>query len=114
MRNTKFFIFLVLLYSITSSGMYEVYKEKKKLKDFEKSLKNMLYLIHVKNAVKCIQENFQDDNDIEFIEKITNSAIGNYYKQKYYLLKEFDRYKKCIVENTRYYQNGKYKREYYY
>ena len=114
MNNRKIFIIFVLIYSIASSGIYEVFKEKKKLKDFQKSLKNMLHLIHVKNTVKCIQENFHEDNDKEFIEKITNSAIGNYYKQKYYLLKGYNRYKKCIVENTCYYQNGKYKREYYY
>ena len=114
MCNIKLFIFFVLISSIASSGIFEVFKEKKKIKDFEKSLKNMLYLIHIKNTVQCIEENFKDNNDKEFIEKLSNSAIGNYYKQKYFLLKEFKRYKKCIMENIRYYQNGKFKREYYF
>ena len=114
MKNIQITIIIILLYYISASVIFEVFKEKKKQKDFEKSLKNIINLIHIKNTVKCIEENFKENNDKEFIEKIANSAIGNYYKQKHLLFKEYNKYKKCIIENTHYYPNGKYKREYYY
>ena len=114
MNTNQIFIILVLISSIISSGIYEVYKEKQKLKEFEKSLENLVYFIHIKNAVKCIEENFENEEDKEFIEDITNYAIGNYHKQKSFLFKKYNRYEECIINNTHYYPNGKYKREYYY
>ena len=108
------FCFLILFISISTSGIYELFKEKQKQKEFEDSLKNIFDYIHIKNAVKCIENNFEDKEDKKFIKKIRNYSIGNYYAQKSLLLTKFKRYKKCIKENISYYPNGKFKREFYY
>ena len=114
MKTIQIYIILYLICYILSSGIFEAFKEKKKLKDFGKSIKNMMKIIHIKNSVKCIEENFKEENDKEFIQKLTNSAIGNYFKQKDLLMKKYDKYKKCISKNTHYYPKGKFIKGYYY
>ena len=114
MNKITILIISFLISSVISSGMYELFKEKQKQKEFEESLREMIDLVNIKDVAKCIEENFKGKNDIEFVENLKNYSIGNYYNQKYFLFKKYKKYKKCIKKNTHYYENGKFKREYYY
>ena len=109
-----FFSFLILLVSVTSSGIFELYKERQRQKEFEESLKKLLDKINIKKVVKCIEENFKEDIDKEFIDKLKNKSIGNYHAQRTFLFTQYKRYSKCIKANMLYYPNGTFKREYYY
>ena len=108
------FSFLILLISVASSGMFELYKEKQRQKEFEESLKNLLDKINIKKVVNCIENNFKEDIDKEFINKIKNKLIGNYKAQRTFLFAQYKRYSKCIKENILFYPNEGVQREYYY
>jgi len=108
------FSFLILLVSVTSSGIFELYKEKQRQKEFEESLKNLYDKINIKKVVKCIEENFKEDADKEFISKLKNKSIGIYKAQRTFLFTQYKRYSKCIKEGILYFPNEKFKREYYY
>lgn len=108
------FYFLILLASITSSGIFELYKEKLRQKEFEESLKKLLDKINIKKIVKCIENNFTEDIDKEFVDKIKNKSIGNYNAQRTFLFTQYKRYSKCIKENILYNPYEEFKREYYY
>ena len=109
-----FFSFLILLVSVTSSGIFELYKEKQRQKEFEESIKKLLDKINIKKVVKCIEENFKEDTDKIFVDKLKNKSIGNYHAQRTFLFTQYKRYNKCIKENILFYPNGTFKREYYY
>ena len=65
-------------------------------------------------VVKCIEENFKEDTDKIFVDKLKNKSIGNYHAQRTFLFTQYKRYNKCIKENILFYPNGTFKREYYY
>lgn len=108
------FSFLIILISVASSGIFELYKEKQRQKEFEESLKNLLNKINVKKVVNCIEKNFKEDFDREFINKIKNKLIGNYNAQRTFLFTQYKRYSKCIRDNILFYPNEVIQREYYY
>ena len=109
-----YFILLLYIISISSSGIYEVFKEEKKIDDFENEIKKSIYVIHIKNTALCINKTFKEIDDRHFLHQLRTFANGNYYKQKAYLLNKYERYKKCIRNNTSYQKSPLIKREYYY